>query len=59
MKKQVMEFKKLKKESENNLQINSLYNLANTAFDNKDYSTSISYYDKVLELNNSFAPCNI
>ncbi|MEI0446893.1 hypothetical protein R4J03_07515 [Brachyspira intermedia] len=55
MKKQVMELKKLKKESENNLQINSLYNLANTAFDNKDYSTSISYYDKVLELNNSFA----
>ncbi|AEM22280.1 TPR domain-containing protein [Brachyspira intermedia PWS/A] len=55
MKKQVIEFKKLKKESENNLQINSLYNLANTAFDNKDYNTSISYYDKVLELNNSFA----
>ncbi|MDA0033932.1 hypothetical protein OFR41_02085 [Brachyspira hyodysenteriae] len=54
MKKQVMEFKKLKKESENNLQINSLYNLANTAFDNKDYNTSISYYNKVLELNNSF-----
>ena len=54
MKKQVMEFKKLKKESENNLQINSLYNLANIAFDNKDYNTSISYYDKVLELNNSF-----
>lgn len=55
MKKQVIEFKKLKKESENNLQINSLYNLANTAFDNKDYNTSISYYNKVLELNNSFA----
>ena len=55
MKKQVMEFKKLKKESENNLQINSLYNLANIAFDNKDYNTSISYYNKVLELNNSFA----
>ncbi|TVL42177.1 hypothetical protein A9X84_11540 [Brachyspira hyodysenteriae] len=54
IKKQVMEFKKLKKESENNLQINSLYNLANTAFDNKDYNTSISYYNKVLELNNSF-----
>ena len=55
MKKQVIEFKKLKKESENNLHINSLYNLANTAFDNKDYNTSISYYNKVLELNNSFA----
>ncbi|CRF32804.1 hypothetical protein BRSU_1034 [Brachyspira suanatina] len=53
MKKQVIEFKKLKKESENNLQINSFYNLANIAFDNKDYNTSISYYDKVLELNNS------
>ena len=54
MRKQVFEFKKFKKESENNLHINSLYNLANTAFDNKDYNTSISYYDKVLELNNSF-----
>ncbi|MBW5389095.1 tetratricopeptide repeat protein, partial [Brachyspira hampsonii] len=50
----IKNFEKLKKENDKTIEINKLYNLANTLFDLKDYNNSIYYYDKVLELDNNF-----
>lgn len=50
----IKNFEKLKKENDKTIEINTLYNLANTLFDLKDYNNSIYYYDKVLELDNNF-----
>ncbi|WP_300756806.1 tetratricopeptide repeat protein [uncultured Brachyspira sp.] len=54
MKMHIKNFEKLKIENDNNLEINNLYNLANTLFDLKDYNNSIYYYDKAIELDNNF-----
>ncbi|ASJ20364.1 hypothetical protein BHAMNSH16_01280 [Brachyspira hampsonii] len=50
----IKNFEKLKKENDKTIEINKLYNLANTLFDLKDYNNSIYYYDRVIKLDNNF-----